>query len=542
MKGRTGLISPKLTDWLHENEIKYIEKFKNAIEISEGVVYEIIPEEDENTIDYDFNLNISAFDHEILDKSSEIKYITFEFGGRYYYQEKNETKIKFNPFKNIGESVNKSIEFPVLSVHGKYELMSGVSDYNDWIKRAKFLGINCLGITEKNTLAGSLPFQLECNKNNIKPIIGYETDIKYFKSSIRIKFYAKNKKGWRNILKIHKEANIINNGFIDFKFLKKDNLQGVVVVLFPNKNSDKNFYDHFIKESQYLFYQITTNVYDIEDIDKEILTEIKKYIDNKLYRQIKPVLLSDCYCPEKEQVHLRKILSIQDGKKLSYMSENHYLRHYSQEQADIVSLFEDSERGNKFFKMCFKNTFWIARNCVFKIDTDALYLPKYKMNEEESDKFENSRDLIKFLIKKGLKEKYKNSKYSKNKIIDRIKKESSVIFKNGFDDYFLIISDIINNFCQNEGITTGLGRGSSAGSMLSYLLGITKLDPLKYDLIFERFLNEGRLGKEIEENVIEIETQSGIVVYNEEEEVEVFRNGDISVVKARDILETDKLI
>ena len=130
----------------------------------------------------------------------------------------------------------------------------------------------------------------------------------------------------------------------------------------------------------------------------------------------------------------------------------------------------------------------IVDNCNFQIDTSKRHLTKYKMTKEESEQFETNEDLFWYLIEKGLSEKITDTDI--DKYIDRVQLEYDVIKEGDVLDYFLITRDIINWAKAND-ILTGIGRGSAGGSIISYLLGIIHINPLKFDLLFERFLNVG---------------------------------------------------
>ena len=136
------------------------------------------------------------------------------------------------------------------------------------------------------------------------------------------------------------------------------------------------------------------------------------------------------------------------------------------------------------------------------IETGKRHLPKYSMTEDEKKEFSSNREMFEELIYKGLEEKITLlDQYGDKEIAERINKEISTIEYGELEDYFLILRDIIN-WAHSQGIITGRGRGSGAGSLVNYLLKLTDVDPLRYNLLFSRFLNEGRLWKEkeIEQN------------------------------------------
>ena len=197
-----------LTKYLKENKITFKQLSDNAV-LLDGKEFELIkPDEDGLLFDDNFTL--------INDKTDKDGYV-YQFGSKWYYMYKgDEEKPKLNPLKYIGKTKQAIETNSFLGIRGAFELLNGSRLYKDWCKKAKFLGCSALGICEKNTLAGVLKFQLECDANGIKPIIGETVTILRTKDDFRydVKVYAKNESGWANILLLNKELNVINYKFV----------------------------------------------------------------------------------------------------------------------------------------------------------------------------------------------------------------------------------------------------------------------------------------------------------------------------------------
>ena len=185
----------------------------------------------------------------------------------------------------------------------------------------------------------------------------------------------------------------------------------------------------------------------------------------------------------------------------------------------------------------------VAEAIDFTIDVKKRHLPHYKMTKEEAAEFDNNEDLFWSLIDKGL-EAHPDliEDWGEEVIMERIEREVGVIKLGGAIDYFLITWDIIN-WCHRNGIMTGISRGSAGGCLVSYLLGITKLDPMRYDLLFERFLNAGRVGYWKNETIVTLTLSNGeIKEVDSEKELPIWRNGKKLHVKAGELEINDDII
>lgn len=511
----------ELVSYLKQNKIKHQKLSDNVVKIGDKTYQYIIP--DEGGLLFDETLEMTCED------TIEDNYI-FCFGDIWYWTPKgSEIKPEFNPVKYLGESDLEFDPIPWLGVRGKYEILNGSRDYKDWCKKAKFLGVNVLGLCEKNTLAGTLQFQEECKSNKIKSIIGStytvfndETDYRY-----DIKVYVKNYDGWQTILRMNKAVLVDNNGFIletEFKDLISDDVYIIV---------DPKSLDFEKINFEFDFYQYDSVQYKIPSRDIEYLQNLEKFLKSNY----KPILIQDSFYLDKGESHIKDKLNSISGVR-EHSSDNQYFKTFEDIFDEFDELFEETDNHfEEFLESAKNNLFELVSNCNFEIETGVRHLPKYKMNEEEKGKFKNNEDLFFYLIEKGFKEKVPKGKeeiYQK-----RLEIEIDVINYGDVLDYFLTLWDIIN-WCKSKDILTGIGRGSAGGSLVSYLLGIIQLDPLDYDLLFERFLNKGRVVKSLPDIDTDFEgaRRNEVKRYMEQKygETQVCSVGTYTTLKARAIL------
>jgi DNA polymerase-3 subunit alpha len=177
----------------------------------------------------------------------------------------------------------------------------------------------------------------------------------------------------------------------------------------------------------------------------------------------------------------------------------------------------------------------VVELCNFEYDTKNRRLPKYEMTPEEEKDHGTKDKLFIHLIKKGFKERNIDDP---QKYMDRLKEELRVLQKGDVIDYFLVLYDIIQ-FAKRENILVGIGRGSAGGSLVSYLLGIIQVNPLDFDLLFERFLNDGRMGFIGECRAFEI---NGDVTLNEGSIIKIERDEKEMIIFVEDLIEGDNIL
>ena len=393
------------------------------------------------------------------------------------------------------------MEFVHLHVHSEYSLLDGMSRIKDLPVRAKELGMKTIALTDHGVMYGAVDFYKECKKNDIKPIIGCEvyvaTRSRFDKEANIDSGYnhlillAKNKTGYQNLTKLVSLSFI--DGFyykprIDLEILEKYS-EGLVCLsaCLAGSLSQALIRDDMEKAEEIALWHknIFKDDYYIEIQHNGLREQIR--INQKLIAlarklDIPLVATNDAHYLKKEDSYFHEVLlCIQTGKR---MSDEDRMR-FETEEFYIKSPEEMSEYFSEF-PDAIENTVKIAEKCNYDFEFGVTKLPNYDVPEE----FETHADYFKDLCYKGIKNRYGET--PEKEIMDRLEYEISVIEKMGYVDYFLIVWDYIN-YAKSVGIPVGPGRGSGAGSIAAYAIGITDIDPIKYGLIFERFLNPERI-------------------------------------------------
>jgi DNA polymerase-3 subunit alpha len=494
----------KLTEWLRNNKIKHAVIDKECVLI-DGVgkmFYQNMTKiksifKSTETGEMEFNL---VEDREALE-AEDIHYVIFKFGDNYYYHNFN-SEFSLNILKYIGERVSTEIDIPYvnLGVHTPYELLNGSFMPKQWVTKAKYLGHAALGVCDLNTMASLFVLQKECASANINPVFGYSlvfTDDE--DNKVAAKVYVQTQKGLRNLLRIQKTIMVDNP---DDKTLTIDQLlsyaEGNVLVFGKNTAEwisghmdliDTEFIDKFI----HVLYQVDLSEYKAERIDIVTLTATKHYFDN-VYNSglVPPVLIGDCYYLDKDDARNKIILNKIAIGAAHQQSEDQYFKDIDEHYAYFLQLF-DADKWDVLgiFRECCANTIVIADGAKARWETSRNYMPKYDMTEEEAAKYKTTHNMFNQLLEEGLQRLVPASEIDKYR--KQMEYEKYIIESTDNIDYLLVQYDTVN-WCKRNGILVGCGRGSAAGSLLLYLLGITLVDPMKYDLIFERFLLPERAG------------------------------------------------
>jgi len=183
------------------------------------------------------------------------------------------------------------MNLPHLGIHSKFEVMNGSQSFENYIEKAQFLGVDTLAICDKNTLGGALNFQTTCKKHNINFIIGETVKVKRKDEIYDLKLYVKNKKGWQNLLRIHKDVRVTNNGFVEESKLYARGT-GIFAVIPPDSISKFNK-AHFYKASQKfedIYFQVDATEWTSNERDKNYLLCLDQYL-KELYPVCKPILI-----------------------------------------------------------------------------------------------------------------------------------------------------------------------------------------------------------------------------------------------------------
>lgn len=490
----------ELIEWLERNKICYSIIDNEVIEIpGMGQLFfedtESINSIFRQTPDGDYVFN-SVEEPQVLIKEG-INYIVFKFGNNWYYTDLRKD-FALNILKYVGERQapkNKN-QFVHLGVHSPYELLNGSFMPKEWVRKAQYLGHTALGICDKNTMAAHYTFQRECEAAGIKPIFGYSLVVSDGANTFGGKVYVQTQRGLRHLLRIQKAIMVDSEDKTIFIEELLRYAEGNVFV-FDKLSSqwihdNRDWVDDMIRKFDAVYYQVDLSEYKAERIDIRVLESTKSYFDNYLDEFIPPILLSDSYYLDKDDAKNKIILNKVAEGAAHEQSDDQYFKDVDEHYAIFEQLF-DTERFDipDLFAQCCANTIKIAEGAVARFDNTRNYMPEYDMTEEEKEKYGTTHNMFNQLLEEGLQRLVppeKQAQYRK-----QMEYEKYIIESTNNVDYLLVQYDTVN-FCKRNGILVGCGRGSAAGSLLLYLLGITLIDPIKYDLIFERFLLPERAG------------------------------------------------
>ncbi|MBR3325003.1 MAG: DNA polymerase III subunit alpha [Clostridia bacterium] len=392
-------------------------------------------------------------------------------------------------------------KFVHLHMHTEFSLLDGANRIKDLPVRAKELGMDAMAITDHGVMFGVIDFYKACKENGIKPIIGCEMYVAPRKMSDKdasldgkynhLILLAKNMEGYHNLCKL------VSLGFTDGYYYKPR----------IDKEVLEKYHEGLICSSACLAGEVASNITNGNyDKAKEVALWFKNVFGNDYYLEIQ-----NNGIPEQELVN-RKLVQMSRELDIPLVATNdsHYLKREDAYNHEVLLCIQTGKRMSDEDRMRFdtdelyvkspeemieyfkavpdaiENSVKIAEECNVEFDFGHTILPNYDVPKE----FETHYDYLKKISDDGLKEKYGDN--LSKELIEREEYELKVIKEMGYVDYFLIVWDYVN-FAKTHGIPVGPGRGSGAGSIIAYAMGITDIDPIKYGLIFERFLNPERV-------------------------------------------------
>lgn len=388
--------------------------------------------------------------------------------------------------------------FTHLHVHTEYSLLDGACRIEELVNKAKNLNMTSLAITDHGSMYGVVEFFKQAKKADIKPILGFEAyvsprrltekDPQKDKSQYHLVLLAEDQEGFKNIMKL------CSIGFVDGYYYKpridhdalKNHSKGVIALsacLAGEVQShllDNNYeeavktalmYKEIFGENNFFLELQNHGMKEQQSVNEALL---------KMSREtgIKLVATNDVHYINKEDAYFHDVLlciqmqkTTMDEGRMKFPSDEFYLKSYE----EMAELFPEE---------ALENTLDIAERCNVELDFNTVHLPEFKIpkNYTKSEYFRE-------ICQNGLKDRYKNIT---EEIQNRLNYEISVIEQMGYVDYFLIVWDFIK-YAKDNNIMVGPGRGSAAGSIVAYSMKITNIDPMKYNLIFERFLNPDRV-------------------------------------------------
>lgn len=475
-----------------------------------------------------------------------INHVAFPFGRNWYYYDLRE-EFRFNILKYIGRREKPVLDIPFvnLGVHTPYELLNGSGDIGQWIKKAKVLGHSALGICDYNTMAATLAFQKECIKAGIKPVFGYSFSVNHPDEKVEMKVYCQTKQGLKNLLRLHKTIMVDSE---DNTISIHDLLEyagGNVLVLGKLSPFWMNANLHILvmlkQAFEKLYYQVDLSEYRAERIDVKALQATQYFFKNFYVRdtgtfKVEPILLCDNYYIDKDEAFNKIILNKIASGAAHEQSDDQYFKDIDEHWATLSTIFssEKWDMENLLQRMC-SHTIDIANKAEACYETGNMYMPRYIMLDSEIKKYGDRHAMFLQLLEEGLNRKIPVEDHDRYR--KRLEEEVYIIESTNNVDYFLIQWDMIRE-AKRRGIATGVGRGSAGGSLVSYLLGIITIDPIKYDLIFSRFLVPERCGLNWVENITKM--QQGTAVKPQEPYVDLsiggktllfFRDAEFRVVR-----------
>ena len=394
------------------------------------------------------------------------------------------------------------MKFTHLHVHSHYSLLDGLPKIDELLDYVQKLGMDSVALTDHGALYGVVEFYKKAVERGIKPIIGAEVYLAFEKMiqerpNIDDKRYhllllVKNDQGYKNLVKLLTKAHL--EGFyykprIDEELLAKYSqglialsacLAGKIPKMILAKKMDEAektariYQEIFGKDNFYLEIQHHPNSHDQKVANKGLIS-----ISQKL--GIPLVATNDIHYLKPEDAEAQDILMLintgadpNDPERLSLREDDFSMRSPEQMIKDFKDLPEAIENTQK-----------IAELCSFQFEFGKIRLPKFEVPSKKSPD-----EYLEELCYLGVKKKY--GEKAQKEVLDRLNYELAVIKQTGFASYFLIVQDFVN-WAKENLIVTGPGRGSVGGSLVAYLLNITNVDPLKYDLLFQRFLNPDRV-------------------------------------------------
>jgi len=398
------------------------------------------------------------------------------------------------------------MKFVHLHTHSHYSLLDGLAKIDELVERAKEDGAPALALTDHGVMYGCIEFYQKCKKAGIKPIIGVEA---YLAPKSRLDkiarseennyhhliLLAKNLTGYKNLIKLTTIAHL--EGFyyrprIDWEVLEKykEGLIGMTACLggeipfliFAGKEekAKKRILEYNNLFGQGSFY---LEMQDHPDLEGQDMIN-RKLIEFSRELNVPLVATNDIHYLKKEDADAQDVLLCLQNKKKKEDRDRMNMTgvDYSMRPArEMIKAFQDTPEA-------VENTVKISEMCNLDLELGNIQLPYFPVPDGE-----DGNSLLRRWCEEGMIKRY-GKKYDEveKETRDRMDYELSVVQKMGWPSYFLIVADFVN-WAKNNGIVVGPGRGSAAGSLVCYLTGITNLDPLKYDLLFERFLNPDRI-------------------------------------------------
>lgn len=494
----------QLHEWLEAHRIAYRPIDREAVEI-EGLGKLFLA--DLSGVESIFRVKGAEVEFNLMERpevllAEGIEYVAFPFGDNWYYYSLREG-FGLNILKYVGRRVpcKRKTPFVNLGVHTPYELLNASGDVSQWVRKAVWMGHTALGICDRNTMGATLALQKACDKAGIRPVIGYTCTLAHEGEKVEVKIYCRNQRGLRNLLRIQKAVMVdAADATVPLPELLR---RGEGNVLVFGKLSpfwmEKNL--HVVKALREtfdnVFYQVDLSEYKAERLDAEVLKATAHFF-HTFYDEkndsflVEPILIADCYYPDKDEARTKVVLNKIATGAAHAQSDDQYFKDIDEHYAAVRALF-DGQRWDTdalFERMC-RHTVEIAEGAEARYQTERNYMPRYDMTSEERQRYGDTHTMFLSLLEEGFSKLVPAEQ--KDEYRKRLDKEIYILESTDNIDYMLVQYDTVN-WARRNGILVGCGRGSAGGCLVLYLLGITLIDPIRYNLLFERFLLPERAG------------------------------------------------
>lgn len=386
-----------------------------------------------------------------------------------------------------------------LHVHNEYSLLDGVGKADDWCKRAVELGQTHLALTNHGNIDGLLDFQVAAIKNGIVPLLGCELyvvqDIRDKKSKERfhITTLVKNEVGFKNLCNMLSIANL--EGFyykprVDYSIILNHCeglvwLSGCALTPMINSAGEKFLWRLRRKVKDDFYFEVMPHIFLKQIGINAQAFEAAKQLNAKV------VATNDCHYIRREDNELQEVL-LAVQTKAKWKDKNRWRfdvegLHLRSEKEMLLAFREQMRGGDELFLNAINNSMEVAKKCEnFRIEKKDILLPAvYGLDKKGESTY------LRKLCFEGYRKIFNSDDWAEE-YLDRFMEEFKLIKKKGFVRYFLVVHELIN-WCRDNGIMVGPGRGSVGGSLIAYLIGITCVDPIEYGLLFSRFINENRI-------------------------------------------------
>ena len=383
-----------------------------------------------------------------------------------------------------------------LNLHSEYSIQDGLIRINELANKAYELDFESLAITDLSNLFGFIKFYKELRKKGIKPICGSDFILLGENTSPgNLQLLAKNLNGYKNLIRLISKAHTIGkvNGHPYLSIQDLTNFPEDLILITGSIESQigksilAGKQDTALKQIEYLrniykdnfFLQLTRNGKNQEELCNQTLIEFSKNLGIPVVatNQVR-FLAKDDFEAHETRVCIQSGHVLGDKRRQRFFQDSQYFK----STEEMNDLFYDVPEA-------LSNAYEISKKCNLEVKTGIYVLPDFKTPNKSSE-----ADFLKNLIQDGITKKLELQNFSEvpDTYKERLDYELKVILKMGYEGYFLIVADFVN-WAKHNSVPVGPGRGSGAGSLIAYAIGITGIDPIKYDLLFERFLNPDRI-------------------------------------------------